>query len=229
MSAVVDNVLLNNTIDGGIIDYSAISGGPEASTSIVSNPISGVSQRNVNRLDKLHRFTVHTSLLSVKELNDLREFWHCRDGMARGFLMRDMTEFWASSDGDMYDPIGTPNQFGTGNGALTMFGLYKTYSSGGQTRTRRIIKPKTGSVSIYKNGVLQTETTHYTIDYATGIVTFTAAPTNGHVLAWTGTFLIPVRFGSDQFDPGMNDALTNLSYSNLPLIEIPVAEFDLDV
>jgi uncharacterized protein (TIGR02217 family) len=229
MSAVVDDVLLNNTIDGGIIDFSAISGGPEASTSIVSNPISGVSQRNVNRLDKLHRFTVHTSLLTPEELSELREFWHCRDGMARGFKMRDMTEFWASSDGTMFAPIGTPNQFGTGNGATTIFGLYKTYSSGGQTRTRRIIKPKQGTVSIYKNGVLQTVTTHYTIDYETGIITFVAAPANGHALTWTGWFYIPVRFGSDQFDPAMNDALTNLSYGNLPLIEIPPAEFDLDV
>lgn len=229
MAAVVDNVLLNNTIDGGIIDYSAISGGPQASTTIVSNPLTGVSQRNVNRLDKLHRYTVHTSLLTPEELADLREFWHCRDGMARGFLMRDMTESWASQDGTMFAPIATPAQFGTGNGTLTAFGLYKTYSSGGITRTRRIIKPKEGSVKIYKNGVLQTEITHYTIDHQTGIVTFQTAPANGHALTWTGLFFVPVRFGSDDFDAGMNDALTNLSYQNMPLIEIPPAEFDLEV
>jgi len=42
--------------------------------------------------------------------------------------------------------------------------------------------------------VLKTETTDYTVDYATGIITFLAAPTNGHVVAVICEFDIPVRF-----------------------------------
>ena len=54
MAVVFDETaILNNLSDGGIIDYNAISGGPEGSTTIVSSPFSGVSQRNVNRLDRL--------------------------------------------------------------------------------------------------------------------------------------------------------------------------------
>lgn len=212
-----------------VIDYNAISGGPEKSTTVVTSPFSGVSQRNVNRLDPLHRYSVNTALLTQTQLNNLRAFFHCRDGMARGFRMKDCTEFWASADGSFSSPIATPSNFGTGDGSTTVFGLYKTYTSGGVTRTRRIVKPVSGSVSIYKNGVLQTLTTDYTIDYATGIVTFVSAPTNGHALTWTGRFDVPVRFASDYFNVSMNDAVSALSYNDLPLLEIPAAEFELAV
>jgi uncharacterized protein (TIGR02217 family) len=214
--------------DGGIIDYSAIRGGPEASTAVVTNPFSGVSQRNVNRLDRIRRYNLDTAYLTQQQLNDLREFWECRDAIARAFLMRDMTDFWASRDGSPAQPINTPMLFGTGDGAEVNFGLYKTYSSGGVTRTRRIIKPVSGTVSIYKDGVLQTLTTHYTIDHTTGIVTFVSAPGNTLALTWTGRFYVPVRFESDVFNAEMVDALTSLSYQGMQLLEVPPGEFDLN-
>lgn len=210
-----------------IIDYSAISGGPEGSTTIVRSPLSGVSQRNVNRYDPLHRYSINTALLTQAQLNSLRAFFRCRDAQGRGFRLLDMAEYWASADGTPATPIGTPNQFGTGDGTTTIFGLYKTYTSGGVTRTRRIVKPVSGTVSIYKNDVLQTLTTHYTIDHATGIVTFTAAPTNGHTLKWTGHFHVPVYFATDWFNTEMNDAVSAISMPQIPLVEIPAAEFEL--
>ena len=228
MAVVFDETaILNNISDGGIIDYNAISGGPEGSTTIVTSPFSGVSQRNVNRLDRLRRYSINTALLTQQQLNNLRQFWECRDAYARGFLMRDMTEFWASADGSPQTPIATPTVFGTGDGSTVNFGLYKTYSSGGVTRTRRIIKPISGTVSIYKNAVLQTLTTHYTIDHTTGIVTFVTAPGNGLSLTWSGRFFTPVRFETDVFNAEMSDALTGLSYQGLPMLEIPPAEFSL--
>lgn len=226
-----DTAILNNPSDGGVIDYNAITGGPEGSTTIITSPFSGVSQRNVNRPggDFLHRYSINTAQLQQQQLNDLRAFFHCRDSMARGFRMRDMTEFWASSDGSPFAPIGTPNPFGTGDGSEDTFGLFKTYSSAGVTRTRRIIKPIEGSISIFVDDVLQVEDTDYEIDYATGIIEFDSPPGNGDVLTWTGLFHVPVRFMTDYFEPQMADALTNLSYQGLPLLEIPAAEFELAV
>ncbi|MGH9768763.1 MAG: phage distal tail protein, Rcc01695 family [Blastocatellia bacterium] len=224
-----DTALLNDTMDGGVIDYNAISGGPEKSTTVITSPFSGISQRNVNRLDPLHRYSINTALLTVQQMNSLRAFFHCRDGMARGFRMKDVTEYWASTDGSFLDPIETPNQFGTGNGSTTVFGLYKTYTSGGVSRTRRIVKPISTSASIYVNDVLQTLTTHYTIDYATGIVTFVSPPGNGLSLKWTGIFHVPVRFATDYFDVQVQDAVSAISYPNLPLLEISPAEFELSV
>ena len=39
--------------------------------------------------------------------------------------------------------------------------------------TRAIQLPVAGTVEISVAGVLKTETTHYTVDYSTGVVTFT--------------------------------------------------------
>lgn len=222
MAVTFDDVQLN-------VNYAAVAGGPEASTSIVTSPFSGVSQRNVNRLDKLHRYSINYGLLTQSELNDLRAFHHCRDGMARAFRFKDWTEFWAASDGDQDDYVGTPMQFGTGDGVEDTFGLYKWYTSGGITRTRRIVKPVSATVVIYVNDVLQTLTTDYTISYTTGIVTFTSPPTDTHTLKWTGQFDVPVFFGMDWFAPGMNDAVSAISYDSMPLIEVPSAQFELAV
>lgn len=230
MATVFDeSAILNNPTDGGVIDYHTITGGPEKSTTVITSPFSGVSQRNVNRLDPLHRYSINTALLTQQQLNDLRTFFHCRDGMARGFRLKDMTEFWASPDGSPATPIASQTNFGTGDGVTTVFGLFKTYSSGGVTRTRRIVKPISPTVSIYKAGVLQVLTTNYTIDYTTGIVTFVTAPANGNALTWTGQFNVPVRFATDYFSPAMSDAVTAISYSDLQMLEIPAAEFALSV
>lgn len=206
-----------------------VNGGPRGSTTVITNPFSGVSQRNVNRLDQLWEGAIEYAHLEPQELNDLIAFFRCRDAMARGFLLTDYTDFWLAADGSASNPVGTPNQFGTGDGSTTVFGLYKRYSSGGITRDRRIVKPVTGTVSIYVNDVLQTLTTHYTIDHATGIVTFVAAPTNGHSLKATCEFYVPVRFATDHFNPSVGDAVTEVSLSGLPLQEICAAEFELSV
>lgn len=210
-----------------VIDYSAISGGPEASTTIIRSPFSGVSQRNVNRLDQFNRYSIATALLTQAQLNNLRAFFRCRDGMGRGFRLKDWSEFWASADGTPQAPIGTPMQFGAGDGVATDFGLYKRYVSAGVTRERRIVKPVSGTVAIYKNDVLQSS--GYSIDYATGIVSFGAAPANGHTLKWTGHFDVPVYFAADWFQVELNDAVSAISYQNLPMIEIPPAEFELSL
>lgn len=205
----------------------AMRGGPEASTTIVSNPFSGLSQRNVNRYDQLHRYEVIYDYLSPEELNELRAFFHCRDGMARGFRFRDWSEYWFSADGTAADPIATPNWFGEGDGATTEFGLYKRYSSGGVTKDRRIIKPVDGSITIYVNGV--TPPAAPTVDYETGIVTFLSAPADGAELTVTGLFDVAVFFASDWFNPNLGDALTEISYQSLPLVEIPAAMFGLEL
>lgn len=223
MSVVFDSVELP------ILFNRISSGGPEGSTAIVTSPFSGVSQRNVNRLDMLWKGAVDYSLLQPSELRDLIAFFRCRDAMARGFLLTDYTDFWAAADGTADSPVGTPAVFGTGDGSTTVFGLYKPYTSGGQTRTRRIVKPKSATAVIYKNAVLQTLTTHYTIDYTTGIVTFVSAPTNGHSLTATFEFYVPVRFATDHFNPSIGDGVTEISLSGLPMAEILPAEFGLAV
>lgn len=90
---------------------------------------------------------------------------------------------------DPYNSSVTAQSFGTGDGTTTVF--YLT-----DEMTERV-SAVNGTASIYKAGVLQTITTHYTIDTATAKVTFVTAPTAGQALTWTGAFYRRVRFASD--------------------------------
>lgn len=104
-------------------------------------------------------------------------------------------ESWLFEDPD--DKSVTAQSFGTGNGARTVFQLLRT--KGGFTEPVRG-NPTSGDgvPAIYKNGVLQTISTHYTI--ANGIVTFTSAPANGVALTWTGGYYWRCRFSDDYVD-----------------------------
>lgn len=212
---------------------SVASGGPEYATEVSRNQ-AGIEQRASRRFDAVRRYSLEASLLSQANLRELLAFFLCRDGQLRPFRYKDLTDYWASSDGTVDAPIATPMQFGTGNGTKTRFPLSKTYTSGGQTKVRQICKPIAGgltydsrvnTVSIYKAGVLQTVTTHYTLSSADGVVVFGSAPSNGQTLTWTGHYDVPVRFATDWFRPGMNDAITAVSLQSMDLIELLPIEF----
>lgn len=89
--------------------------------------------------------------------------------------------------------------FGTGDGTTTAFPLYIPYEFGDEVHFRRIYRP-VSAITIKKNGV--TMVGGYSVNYDTGIVTFTSAPlaeageTPADSLSWSGEFNIPVRFDS---------------------------------
>lgn len=134
--------------------------------------------------------------LGVRSLTDLRSlvsFHRRRKGIRRPFLVRDMLDYEVSRsvDGEAL--------FATGNGVTASFQLKKNYVDDFNTDTRTIRKPEQGTVKIYVNTVLKTEGVHYTIDYSTGVVTFTAGniPALNAALEWEGRFYVPVRFVED--------------------------------
>jgi hypothetical protein len=103
-------------------------------------------------------------------IDDLYDFFLAvGEGSANSFLFKD----WA--DHTVLAADGRLGTLAIGTGYPT-YQLYKRYSS---TRTfdRAITKPKASSLTVYKGGVAQTETTHYTYDTTTGIVTFVATTT----------------------------------------------------
>jgi uncharacterized protein (TIGR02217 family) len=106
--------------------------------------------------------------------------------------------------------------FGTGNGSATSFQLIKNYVSGSDSHSRTITKPVNGTVTIFDNTLALGS--GYTIDYATGIVTFSVAPISGHSLGWTGQFDTPCRFERDQLEVSL-DAFDAGSL-DIPVMEI---------
>jgi uncharacterized protein (TIGR02217 family) len=95
---------------------------------------------------------------------------------------------------------------GVGDAIETEFQVKKTWTLDGQTATRIITKPAP-TLSVYKNGGLQTLTTHYTIDYGTGLITFVTPPGVGQVVAVTGFFDILVRFNKEYEAAGITHLL----------------------
>lgn len=92
---------------------------------------------------------------------------------------------------DPIDNSATLQAFGTGDGTTATFQLRKNYTSGGETHQRKITRP-VSAIQIYKNDVLQTS--GYSVNYDTGLVTFTSIPAAAAALTWSGSFDVPVRF-----------------------------------
>jgi uncharacterized protein (TIGR02217 family) len=217
MAIEFDEVLLDS-------EYGARArGGPEFSTAVIT-AVSGVRQRNANRLDFIGRWAIAYDVLTPDSLYDLYKFFVCRQGMAYGF------RFLAPEAHSV--PSTAAEQFGTGNGVTTTFQLQRQWTSGPRTYTKKIIKPMAGGltyvsgaseVKIYDNG---TEVTSgVSVSSTTGVVTFTIPPTNTHILTWSGTYHTPVMFGRDAFESEIDIGSTSLW--GVDIIEILPQELGL--
>jgi uncharacterized protein (TIGR02217 family) len=125
------------------------------------------------------------------ELKTLLGFFLARQGAFDSFLFDDVTD----------DGV-TTMVFGTGGGGITNFQLIRTY--GGFSEP---VQNVNGAPSIFINDVLKSTPADYTIG-ATGIVTFTPAPSPGQVLTWTGNYYYRCRFLADTHE--YNQFMKNL-------------------
>lgn len=164
------------------IAYGA-TGGPEFNTTI-STTFAGFEQRNVNWQKARGRWDVSTGIKNKADMDAVIAFFRARYGKAYGFRFKDWSDYQ-----------GVGQNIGTGDGVETEFQLKKTYVSGGNTYVRDIKKPVNGSVSIYLNSVLQSS--GYSINYTTGVVTFTVAPGSSVAVTADYEFDVPVRFDTD--------------------------------
>jgi uncharacterized protein (TIGR02217 family) len=135
------------------------------------------------------KFDASHGVRSLKDLQALIKFHSLRHGETYGFKVRDLLDYAVARGTE-----GTLQY--TYNGVTASFQLQKVYADAAATWIREIYKPEQGSVKVYRNGSLRTEGTHYNINYATGVITFTAGniPTAGQVIEWEGRFYVPVRF-----------------------------------
>jgi uncharacterized protein (TIGR02217 family) len=70
---------------------------------------------------------------------------------------------------------------------------------------------------VYVNDVLVT--TGYTVNYDTGVITFSSPVTNGHTVKVRGEFDVPVRFDSDKLELTL-EAFELETMDSIPLVEI---------
>lgn len=138
----------------------------------------------------------------------LREIAEAMEGPTHSFLCRDWTD-WNSgrrmdNDGLAYiaatdQPLkNTVTGLYVGDGSTKTFQMYKKYIKGATAaHYRKIQKPQSTTLRGAVGGTGKTEGVDFTVAYATGIWTFTAAPGNGVAATWGGAFYTPVAFVDD--------------------------------
>lgn len=189
-------------------------GGPSFSTDVVVID-NGFERRNQNWAQARRMFDARTGVRSAADAAALLAFFHARAGRARGFRLRDWSDYSSAADG-VSDPSFLDQVLGVGDGVATQFALRKTYASGAIAHQRTITKPVSGSVAVGVGGVQVTS--GFSVDTTTGLVVFSMPPASGQSVTAGFLFDVPVRFDTDQL------ALTVENYSAysaaVPLVEV---------
>jgi len=189
-------------------------GGPERRTQIVELA-SGDEERNASWANSRRRYDVAYGIRRADDLAAVVAFFEARNGRLYGFRFKDWADYKSCLPSQT--PAPTDQVIGTGDGATTAFQLVKAYASGGQTWTRTIAKPVAGTVRIALSGAEQSS--GWTVDTTTGLVTFATAPSAGVSVTAGFEFDVPVRFDTDTLDVTLD--IEHLgSITSIPLLEI---------
>ncbi len=214
-----------------------LTGWPEFANTVIRNPKTGVHKTNVNRFDAVEVLSLNIKLLDTDDRNYLVGFWRGGYGSGVGFRLR-----------VPYDYTATLEAFAVGNGVLTQFQLYKTYLRPGVTAredVRAIVKPvvqvgkETNSFQLYEaNGTTPRvptnlfkiyfgaveQTTGWTVNAKTGIVTFAVAPPDTTVIKWSGEFDIPAAFTGNTiaFQHDFTSEAQNVSFREILPAELGI-------
>jgi len=193
-------------------------GGPKYNT-VITAVNSGYEYNNIRWDQARHYYDVAMGVRSESELSELVSFFHITRGKGHYFRYKDWSDY-KSCDLNA-TPAGDDQLIGIGDGATVEFQLIKTYDlSAGIINQREIRKPVNGTILITVNSVLQTETTDYTIDYTTGIVTFTSPPADTTNIAWGGEFDVPCRFDTDELQLSLD--FYGYGSTGVPVVEVRV-------
>lgn len=189
-------------------------GGPRRKTQVVELG-SGDEERNASWANSRRAYDVSFGIRNANDLHEVVEFFEARNGMLYGFRFKDWADYKSCPPLNISGPF--DQVLGTGNGAQRSFQLVKAYTSGGQTWTRTIKKPVFGTVRV---GVAGFEAlSGWSVDVATGIVTFAVAPAAGAAVSAGFQYDVPVRFDTDQLDVTLDIERLG-SIQSIPLIEV---------
>ncbi|MFA6280377.1 MAG: DUF2460 domain-containing protein [Bdellovibrionales bacterium] len=192
------------------------SGGPQFLTDVVTTQ-SGHERRNQCWAQARRRFDARTGVVTAADASLLAAFFQARAGRARGFRLKDWSDFTSAIDGVSALTF-VDQAIGVGDGSQTQFQLVKNYGSGGVIHAREIRKPVEGSVLIGVDGVLHE--TGWSVEATTGVVTFAQAPASGAAITAGFAFDVPVRFDTDRLTMTHEDQ--KLTQAEIPLIEVRV-------
>ncbi len=186
----------------------------------------GFDQRRSRRSRRLRRFNLAKNIRKANDINDLYAFFEVMNGPEHSFAITNILDDRSCKPENT--PAANDAVIGSGDGANAVFQLkkqYKVTEVDGSTVVaidRNIYLPVSGTVLIAVDGVTKTETTHYTVNYATGVVTFTAGnePAVGVNNVTAGfKFREKVRFDTNDLSV-VAEFVRVGSASSIPLIEV---------
>ena len=189
-------------------------GGPERRTDIVVLG-SGREERNARWADSRRRYNAGYGVKSLAALHEVVAFFEERRGRLYGFRWKDRADHLSGLPGGT--AAATDQAIGTGDGASNSFQLVKTYGSAFAPWQREITKPVAGTVIVALDGIEQAS--GWSVDPATGIVTFTAPPGAGVAVTAGFEFDVPVRFDSDFLEINLA-AFEAGEIPDIPLVEV---------
>lgn len=190
-------------------------GGPERRTEIVSLG-SGFEERNGVWANSRRRYDAGTGIKTLDDIHAVIAFFEARAGRLHGFRFKDFTDFKSCAPNTSVTP--GDQTIGSGDGVTASFQLVKTYASGPASWTRAIKKPVAGSVRLAVAGV---EAAAFTLDAATGLVSFATAPPVGAALTAGFEFDVPVRFDTDTLAINLANIRAG-EIASIPMLEIRV-------
>jgi uncharacterized protein (TIGR02217 family) len=208
--------------------------GPGFKTEIIELK-SGSEERLSRWQSPRHRYDVGYGVRTYNALIVVKKFFMARRGAAQGFRLRDWQDYATSSSGTLYqeDDVATSGTdqnltntvtlvLGKGDGTTKLFQMVKEYVDPIQNFIRTIAKPVLGTVKVTVAAVLQTESTHYSVDYQAGTVLFVTAPGLNVDVKWGGEFDVPVRFdlSVDEWLSMSFDDFSDGSYPSIPMMEL---------
>lgn len=164
-------------------------GGPRFRTTVIGLG-SGHEKRNIEWARVRSAWDVSSGVKTKADMAEMIAFFYARQGRAHAFRFRDWSDYQLGS-------VSAPLTVAVGDGGTVAFPLVKRYTSGAYYFARKITRPVVGSVVVTTN---ESPSRSYTVDYNTGIITFTTPPGSGATISAYGEFDVPVRFDQDELD-----------------------------
>jgi len=185
-------------------------GGPRVELDVIHLG-SGFRKTNRRWSQHLRRYALRWDARDVTSATKIRDLYEALEGPQDSWLIVDPNDWNTGADqGELSAAVTTAGDqplrntvtlLFTGDGATTTFDCVQRKTRGAAAQhTRDVKKPKSGTLKIAVNGVTKTEGADYTVNYATGRVTFTVFPPNGQSVTWGGEFYVPVAFAELDFE-----------------------------
>lgn len=194
------------------------SGGPERRTEIVTLT-NGFEERNTPWEHSRRHYDAGVGLRSMDDLSKILAFFEARRAQLYGFRWKDWADFKSCLPSKDVGPL--DQDLGLGNGVTRVFQLTKTYVSGEQTYVRPILKPVKGTVQVALASDPKVETLEFTVDTATGQITFVDPPDIDVRITAGFEFDVPVRFATDRITTSVSTFNAG-EVPSIPVIEVRI-------